>query len=516
MENLLMQLGTLIVTAVLFYFVIWPNLPDRMRIFLRDLFWPIHGKAETKKFIGLAVIMLAVLFNYSMLRGIKDTLINTAPSGGTEVISSLKSLLVLPSALVFFVIYSKLSQWFNQERVFYILVSFFAIYFLVFAFVIFPNKEMLHASDATIAALSAKAPSFRYIISMIGLWGFSSYYVLAELWGSAVLSLLFWQFANEITTTTESKRFYPMIALFSNIALIITGKVSNIFAEMTKTDANAWQQVMYYVGPTVALVAVLIMVVYYFMRRDKDCRKEEVTVKKQKVKLSFFQSMAYLVRNPYLLLLATLVLSYGISINLIEAVWKNQLKIYFAGNEVAYFKFMGDFFIVQAWTSIGVVFFTKSLVKVFGWTVGAIITPIVIAVTGLLFFVFILNQSSFDQYLAAYSVSALYAAVFMGMYLNVFSKAFKYAHFDPTKEMAYIPLDEESRTKGKAAVDVIGGRLGKALGGYTLTFMFMFFTGANITTVTPYLGVIIGIILTIWILAVLALAKKYKKLTGEA
>ena len=36
--------------------------------------------------------------------------------------------------------------------------------------------------------------------------------------------------------------------------------------------------------------------------------------------------------------------------------------------------------------------------------------------------------------------------------------------FKPAEEMVYIGLDEDSRTKGKAAIDVVGAQTGKSAG----------------------------------------------------
>lgn len=47
---------------------------------------------------------------------------------------------------------------------------------------------------------------------------------------------------------------------------------------------------------------------------------------------------------------------------------------------------------------------------------------------------------------------------------QVFAKGAKFSMFKPAEEMVYIGLDEQSRTKGKAAIDVAGAQTGKSLG----------------------------------------------------
>lgn len=42
---------------------------------------------------------------------------------------------------------------------------------------------------------------------------------MAEMYGSMIVTLLFWQFANQITKPDEAKRFYSMFGLLGNISL---------------------------------------------------------------------------------------------------------------------------------------------------------------------------------------------------------------------------------------------------------------------------------------------------------
>ena len=96
---------------------------------IRAVLWPIHNH-ELKKFIPLALIMFCILFNYTILRDTKDTLVVNA--GGAAVIPFLKGIAVTLAAIGFVIVYAKLSNVLSREKLFYAIVSPFIVFFGLF------------------------------------------------------------------------------------------------------------------------------------------------------------------------------------------------------------------------------------------------------------------------------------------------------------------------------------------------------------------------------------------------
>jgi ATP:ADP antiporter, AAA family len=134
-------------------------------------------------------------------------------------------------------------------------------------------------------------------------------------------------------------------------------------------------------------------------------------------------------------------------------------------------------------------------------------TTVRAACAGLVFFALVLFSAPLTPALASLGMTPLYAAVLVGAAQNVFSKSAKYSLFDPCKEMAYIPLDDEVKTKGKAAIDVICNPLGKSGGALIQQFMIIGF--GSLAASTPYLGAILFGIVLLWIKAAASLNEQF-------
>ncbi|CAA7048932.1 unnamed protein product [Microthlaspi erraticum] len=467
-----------------------------------------------KKIIPLGLMFFCILFNYTILRDTKDVLVVTAKGSSAEIIPFLKTWVNLPMAIGFMLLYTKLSNVLSKKALFYTVIIPFIVYFGAFGFVMYPLSNYIHPEALADKLLATLGPRFMGPLAILRIWSFCLFYVMAELWGSVVISVLFWGFANQITTVDEAKKFYPLFGLGANVALIFSGRTVKYFSNLRKNlgpGVDGWAVSLKAMMSIVVGMGLAICFLYWWVNRyvPLPTRSQK---KKNKPKMGTMESLKFLVSSPYIRDLATLVVAYGISINLVEVTWKSKLKAQFPSpNE--YSAFMGDFSTCTGIATFTMMLLSQYVFDKYGWGVAAKITPTVLLLTGVAFFSLILFGGPFAPLVAKLGMTPLLAAVYVGALQNIFSKSAKYSLFDPCKEMAYIPLDEDTKVKGKAAIDVVCNPLGKSGGALIQQFMILSF--GSLANSTPYLGMILLVIVTAWLAAAKSLEGQFNSLRSE-
>lgn len=483
---------------------------------VRSFFWPVHAY-ELKKLLPMLLMFFFINFNYTVLRDTKDTLVVTA--SGPETILFLKTWGVAPCAVIFLLLYAKLSNILSKENLFYAAIAPFLLFFTLFVYILYPNRELLHPNASADYIESILPLGLHGLVSVYRNWTYSLFYILSELWGSAVLSLMFWGFANDITRVTESKRFYTLFGLGANVAMLISGPAIVYFSNIRETlpaDVDAWQYTLNYLITMVVMAGLAIIGIYWWINRNvlTDARfydpNAEKKARKEKTKMGIMESFAYLAKSKYILCIATVVVAYGVCINLVEVTWKGQIKAQYPDPN-DYSTFMGYFSTLTGAATIVMLFVGGYIIRKKGWGFAAAVTPTVLLITGVLFFSFVIFRENLAGYIAMIGSTPVMLAVIFGMLQNVMSKSTKYSLFDPTKEMSYIPLDPESKVKGKAAIDVVGARLGKSGGAFIQQGLVIVL--GTVAAITPYVAVAMVLMIGAWLVAVRALNKQFLELT---
>lgn len=476
---------------------------------IRNIIFPIY-RHELRKFVPLAVIFFIISLNYSVLRNVKDLFMFSTGVG--ETINYIKTVGVLPFTIILTSIYGSLSRLVDRDTRFVIVVGYFLVFFGFFYFFLYPNIDKLVLYQWLGDDTLEKYARWRGFLASIKYWPFALLYMNAEAWGTFVLGVSFWTFANEITSLEQAKRIYSFISLSSGAALILSG----IFLSALRPTLRNLNLL---VGVTFCLM-LLLLVIYSALARDirrkpELYRIEQKTEKKKKAKKSFIQSLKFLAKSNYLALIAILVISYGMVINFFESVWKVHLT------ELGDSSLSKTIYAQQSiYTGILLIFFVAFLASPIiarGWRFAASVTPIVALVATVLFFSTLYFKETLSPIAQSLGVTPALLAAEFGLVNVVFIKSSKYVLFDTTKERAYIPLDEESKTQGKAAVDGVGSRLGKGLSSLILSaYLIPHLGGGSIVNVQYLIFFIIMIALAAWLVAINKLSVKFHELTTKA
>lgn len=392
-----------------------------------------------KKNIALSGIFFSNLMIYTIVRDLKDVIFIT--ECGASFIPFVKTWINLPISIGFIFFYNFLLNKFNFQKTYVIVYTLLSSLYSFVGLYLYPMRDALRISSSNV---------------LISNWVSTLYYVLSPIWGTIVVSVLFWSFANQYTDVDDAKAVYPIMGMIANVALIIAGLVMSTSGNVFSHNWELNVQVLTLINVFMSILSVLF---YNSIITSYSPIKTLTNTKSEKK--GFFESLSELKQNKFIKNMVVMISCYGLLVGFYESIWKHYLKIYLV-SPIKYSQFMGMVSSTTGFFTIGMMTLGSVWMRKSSWTKIALITPVSMFGMGVLFYTSILTKS-------------IPIISFTGAALTIFLKGAKYSLFDPCKEIAYIPMNEDIKTRGKATVEILSAPIGKSGSNCILQVLILLF-----------------------------------------
>lgn len=436
----------------------------------------IEKRREDVKHVILSGMFFCNLGVYTLIRDLKDVMLVTAC--GAESIPFMKTWVNFPLSISFMIFFTKLCDYnLKQQHIYRIIyLGVFSLY-MILGYVLYPNRLLLSPS----LDLESIQYVHKALLLIFNNWIAALFYALSTIWGSTIVSLLFWLTANNYVKKENAKVIYPLFGVLSNFSLIICGFITNHLGTIHKLDWNMNVKSMMMV---IFLFGSLNALLYEILVRNYDMVNMIDLKPKSRSNISMVDGFKNMMTTPFVMYMVILLACYGSAGNLIDTVWKYNIREYFQ-NPSDYSRFMGTVSSSKGVVSMITMVISSFILKHIPYKVTIMITPILLSSMGMVFFILNLNNPN------------PFVIVIFGSVIQIAVKSVKYAFFDPNKEIAFMSMNDDIKTKGKATIDVLSNSLGKS--GISLMLQFMILCSGSIIDLVPYLMIIFMIISSIWI-----------------
>ena len=472
----------------------------------RERLWPIKRDAWPR-ILPLLLLKFTTSFAYVLLACTKEAVIIPSVTSGAEVASVIKGFFVLPISVLLVAQYIRASNYYSKATLFYGIILIFLAITGLYGFVLYPYRDTL-SPHASADRLVAWVPHWRLWIEVYRNWMHTCFYITAELWGQFVIFLLYWGCANDVCDMEEAKTAYPLFIGTGALSMIANGPLTSYCARRYAGDYQAFLQ---FIVVCVFVCGLLTLLAYGWMQRyvlPKYRKANTGASQPPKLKLSLRESLQHIASSPYLIAVFCMVLSCAFAQNILNVGVRAQQGQLFPVRE-AYHQFTAQ---VNMWagviTLVQVFFISGQLLRWLGWHFSAQLTPVVTGCGGVIFYLMSYYQEALQPWAQSLGMTPLALVVYVGALQSLLSRAMKYAAFDTTLQMTYIPLDPESKVKGKAAIDVVGSRLGK--GGSSALQLLLLRLGGTLSILATIPWVLLTLVLmsVVWSYAAYYLSKK--------
>ncbi len=435
------------------------------------------SRSDWSLFGTMIFIVSMININFSILRSMRNALVVADSGGSAAFIPYFELFGTFPASILLTWCLSRLMRVFSFRFTFSITMFFFLAFFIAFAFWIYPHKE--HSQ----LVLEQKIGSFFWLNRFKVIfthWPDLVFYVMAELWKVALLSVIFWGFLNQNLTLDEAKKYYPPLLLGTSVGTMLSGPITVFCTSIYSWNhfplsSFRWQHSLYML--TFCLLFCGLLTHFAFHNLYKRFRQRGIVRPIQQLKtfssrLSLSSSLRYLIESPYLRSLLLIVVAEYVCYTLGELIFLETLKTRYP-TPAEYCGFMGNLsFWMGILIAVSAIFVTPYLLHTYNWSQTFLMTPMLMIGATLAFFSVVIIAKG-----GAFASGYLAVAIALGSVHFCIGRAAKYTLFDSIKELAFIPLNQEGQTKGKLIIDGIGSRLGRGASSFLSILLFFFLGG---------------------------------------
>lgn len=450
--------------------------------------------------VFLGLMKFLVTFVYTVLFVNKDTIIATSPELGPAAIPVLKGAVMMAVAFMISGYYGKLTAKYSLNQVMKAFLLVFSVFFLLYGWVLYPQRQHLDLNFAREIGVRLLGEERSYVYGVVVHWYHSLFFVAADLWGQFMIVTLFWGVANSFSRLEDAKKTYAFYTAAGNLATLFSGMAVGVISTALSDFQTQTQALM--------AVAVILSVAMYFclLQLDKEMESIDPGQKPNHKKSgSFFDSFKIVLNSKHLLAIFFVVAGFGFTMNMVEFFWKDALRSLYP-NPSDYRAILGEVVSIVGFVStLMALFMAAPMLRFLSWRTNALIPPVAIGLVACGFLGgYLVYYAEHSWFLWKPSMAVV---VILGSVHNICGKVLKYTIFDPTKEMALIPIPYDEKVRGKAAVDVLSSRLAKSGSSWVL-LAALELSGHVISSASFLLAPLLFLTFLAWIYGVFVLDKR--------
>ncbi len=389
---------------------------------------------------------------YSILRSARNALVVADLGGGAKSIPWFELCGGMPGAIAMTFVLTWLLNRYSLKHVFFITLAAFIGFFFVFSVGVYPwLVDLKH--------------------TVIPLFSSMIFFVMAELWKIALLTILFWGLVNHYVPLGDAKKFYAPLMLGGSVGTIVAGPLISLCTS-DWLSGKSWHVSLNLMTGMLALIGVVTAWLFSKLWNEfSGAEKVEANTKEDS--LSVWESIRICFQSKYLLLLAWVTIADYIAYALAEVIFFDVLKEQYP-NPRDYCDFMGK---LSLWngvlTAFSALVITPYLLRKYRWMVASLVTPVCLLVMEGAFFFALWHPSLSVQ---------LPVLVGIGSLMFCMARAAKYTLFDTSKEISFLLLPPLEKMQGKLVIDGMCARIGRGSASF-LSLMLIQVCGSVLATV---------------------------------